>query len=668
VALSAHGRRAVSAGEDGVLCVWDLTAILAGGAPTAADDAQPAWRLATFWNYDGLHAVALRREGDLRVWKIGSGWPIPHPQAIVSVKIEGTSALYPQPTFLAGRAAEPGAPPVHTGGRTYMAPMVALTPDGRWAVAGHEHDKMVVWDLEAGSPVALLKGHTNWVQAAAITADGRRVVSGGSDGTVRVWDLPEVPPPRIPPMSRKKAKRLDRRIHYKTITHGVAMRILGEYSQWAEGVAVTADGARIVSTGDDDRLRVWNPAGMTPPRVFPDPADVYGPPVLTADGRQALVGTSAGHLRVVDLEHGTVGPRLTGHGAPAAAVALTPDGRWAVTGEGSLGLAVRVWNLATADPLPSGAEHYRYMMDVVVTPDGRRAVAASNDGMLRVWNPPGDVQPTLLPAQTQIVSAVALSADGRRLVAGGQDARLRVWDLASGAPPTVRPGHSEVVADLPNRRPARWSIYDRQEVDGLAITPDGRRAVSGGADFTVRVWDLEGRVPPVVLSDLTQCVWALAISADGQRIVSGGNGETVRVWDLGAAPGPELWPLVLSGHTAWVRAVALTPDGRRLASGSADRTVRVWDLGTPTGPALIAVLQGHTGAVLTVGLSADGRRAVSGGEDGMLRVWDVAGGSAIARYTWDAPVRYCALGPDGTVTVGDGRGQILFFTLVEPPS
>ena len=80
---------------------------------------------------------------------------------------------------------------------------------------------------------------------------------------------------------------------------------------------------------------------------------------------------------------------------------------------------------------------------------------------------------------------------------------------------------------------------------------------------------------------------AVALSADGKRAVSGSVDNTLRVWDLdGQAP-----PRVLEGHTGWVKAVALSADGKRAVSGSGDKTLRVWDLDGQTPP---RVLEGHT--------------------------------------------------------------------------
>ncbi len=64
----------------------------------------------------------------------------------------------------------------------------------------------------------------------------------------------------------------------------------------------------------------------------------------------------------------------------------------------------------------------------------------------------------------------------------------------------------------------------------------------------------------------------MALSPDGKRIISGSVDQTVKVWDSGK--GHEV--LTLKGHANGVNSVAFSPDGNRIASGSFDFTVRVW--------------------------------------------------------------------------------------------
>jgi WD40 repeat protein len=66
----------------------------------------------------------------------------------------------------------------------------------------------------------------------------------------------------------------------------------------------------------------------------------------------------------------------------------------------------------------------------------------------------------------------------------------------------------------------------------------------------------------------------VTISPDGRRALSGGVDQTIRLWDL--ATGEELH--CFRGHEGMVNGVAFSPDGRRALSGGSDRTVRLWGL------------------------------------------------------------------------------------------
>jgi hypothetical protein len=66
----------------------------------------------------------------------------------------------------------------------------------------------------------------------------------------------------------------------------------------------------------------------------------------------------------------------------------------------------------------------------------------------------------------------------------------------------------------------------------VAVSADGRTAVSGAEDDTVRVWDLDAGQCRATLEGHTNRVLGVAVSADGQTAVSGAEDHTVRVWDL----------------------------------------------------------------------------------------------------------------------------------------
>ena len=78
---------------------------------------------------------------------------------------------------------------------------------------------------------------------------------------------------------------------------------------------------------------------------------------------------------------------------------------------------------------------------------------------------------------------------------------LRLWDLESGQRIRTLEGHTE------------WVI-------AVAVTPDGRRAVSGSADRTLRLWNLgSGKKIAAFAGDGE--IGSCAVTSDGRTIVGG---------------------------------------------------------------------------------------------------------------------------------------------------
>ncbi|MDC0743518.1 AAA family ATPase [Polyangium mundeleinium] len=158
------------------------------------------------------------------------------------------------------------------------------------------------------------------------------------------------------------------------------------------------------------------------------------------------------------------------------------------------------------------------------------------------------------------------------------------------------------------------------KVNAVAITRDGRLALSASDDRTVRVWDLEAGQALFVLTGHVSAVRGVVVSADGRTAASGAADGSLFVWDLATARVTRH----LRGHTGVVHAVALAEDAGTVVSASEDGTVCVWSLSTGE---LVRTLHGHVGGVHGVAITADGRSCVSAGEDDeALWLWDVDAG------------------------------------------
>ncbi len=286
---------------------------------------------------------------------------------------------------------------------------------------------------------------------------------------------------------------------------------------------------------------------------------------------------------------------LGGHSDWVSGVAVSPDGRRAVSA--SHDNTLKVWDLETGGELRTLAGHSHWVNGVAVSPDGRHAVSASQDNTLKVWDLETGGELRTLAGHSSQVTGVAVSTDGRRAVSASRDNTLKVWDLETGGELHTLAGHSS-------------------QVTGVAVSADGRRAVSASRDNTLKLWGLETGGELRTLAGHSGEVTGVAVSPDGRRAVSASHDNTLKVWDL--ETGGEL--RTLAGHSGAVSGVAVSPDGRRAVSASWDKTLKVWDL--ETGGEL-RTLAGHSDWVSGVAVSPDGRRAVSASHDNTLKVWDL---------------------------------------------
>jgi len=290
---------------------------------------------------------------------------------------------------------------------------------------------------------------------------------------------------------------------------------------------------------------------------------------------------------------------LEGHSAYVEGVAVTPDGKWAVSA--SEDKTLKVWDLEAGRSLRTLEGHSDAVYGVAVTPDGKRAVSASWDQTLKMWDlDTGSVLRTL-GGHSNAVFGVAVTPDGKRAVSASSDGTLKVWDLDTGRALRTLKGHSA-------------------DVHGVAVTPDGKQAVSASKDKTLKVWDLATGRALRTLKGHSAEVWGAAVTPDGKRVVSASWDHTLKLWDL--ATGRVL--RTLEGHSDSVDSVVVTPDGKRAVSAS-DKALKVWDLNTGR---LLHTLEGHSAVVHGVAMTPDGRCAVSASGDRTLKVWDLAVGRA----------------------------------------
>jgi WD40 repeat protein/tRNA A-37 threonylcarbamoyl transferase component Bud32 len=278
-------------------------------------------------------------------------------------------------------------------------------------------------------------------------------------------------------------------------------------------------------------------------------------------------------------------------GGAAIAVAFAPDGR-------SLLAACADRQLHLFD-LDTGAEQRCFAQSpqeiaCIAIASATGHVLTGPGASVRIWDIATGQEAARLTGHTNAVRSIAVSRDGRQAVTGGDDRTLRLWDLHGGREIQRFAGH-------------------RAEIIGVALSDDGRFVVSAGRDQTLRLWDVRGGHEVRTFPTPRGLLFGVAFAPGGQAVASGHFDTTIRLWELES--GRELRRF--SGHRQMIAAIAMTAEGR-VISASHDRTLRVWD---PHSGSELWCCHGHTAAVTSLDVSADGRQIVSGGLDETIRVW-----------------------------------------------
>ena len=294
-----------------------------------------------------------------------------------------------------------------------------------------------------------------------------------------------------------------------------------------------------------------------------------------------------------------VAAAVAGHGGPIKAIAVSADGKTALTG--SFDYTLILWDLNTMTPLRRLVGHDA-AVDAVAFLPGDRAVSGSDDGSLILWNLADGQSVARWHAHKAKVAAVAVAPDGKHVASGGWDRKVVLWNVVTGTP--------------------RVFEGDKANVNAVAFSPDGALLASGDYDGKIMLWRMPKGTPAGTLRGNGFPVNALGFAPSGRLLAALGD-DTVRVYD----PAAKREVLRYTGHTEPVVSLAISRDGAFAASGSSRGTVEVWRTATSE---RLRSIYATAGPVWAVAFLADDARILSGGSDGTLREWSVATGVELA--------------------------------------
>ena len=259
----------------------------------------------------------------------------------------------------------------------------------------------------------------------AFHPDGSVFVTGDSGGDIKLWD----------------AKNPGRMVWNIKAHRGIDTII--------QQIAFSPDGQRIASCCMDGSLKLWNANGGDLVASFADPSlrdsivhvahDGYVTDAAFSHDGKRLV--SSGHdklLKIWDTVSGKLIRAIRGHQASVNAVKFSPDGRYiaSVSNDRSL----RIWNATTYREVDVLLGSSDAIGDVTFLPDGHSLLTRSGRN-IRFWTEFPAPSHRLLtgheswraraPNQPSAAS-IGVSADGKRIVSVHKSGLIKLWSAETG--------------------------------------------------------------------------------------------------------------------------------------------------------------------------------------------------------------------------------------------
>jgi len=315
------------------------------------------------------------------------------------------------------------------------------------------------------------------------------------------------------------------------------------------------------SPGGSEDSKKENPTAAPNPMKLPDPTVFagHGKAIVSvgfaADGKGILSAGEDETVRRWDPETGkeATASRLPVRGAKK--FVFSPDGRRVI----SHFLGTELYDLESRETVgeyPDPGNPHTGML--AYSANGKRIVLAKmsigGSVFASVWEPGVETKFKFTNhPELKDIEVVALSADGKLGASGAEDVVVRVWEVDSGK-------------ELQHWKGLRPTV--------LAFTPDGSGLLTGDSVGNLVLRDRTSKTGAEVgrFEGHTGRIAAAAFARDGSLLVTGSMDGTARVWDT--TKQKELWKL--GDHTGGVTCVALSEDRRRVLTGDKDGRVRLW--------------------------------------------------------------------------------------------
>lgn len=206
-------------------------------------------------------------------------------------------------------------------------------------------------------------------------------------------------------------------------------------------------------------------------------------------------------------------------------------------------------------------------------------------------------QLAIFEGHTHPVRSLAITSDNNYVISGGADCTVRIWDLT--------------------KKRQIGELRHKDIVFSVIITQDDRYCLSCSRDKKIKLWDIHAKQKIATYSGHVDMVMCVGVTYDNKYIVSGDEEGYIFVWNL---KGKSIYH-VMHNEDGSVNCLAVMRDNIKIVTAGSDSMIRIWNIQTSR---QLAVLNGHLDFVHSIALTQDNKYIISASRDFTIRIFNVS--------------------------------------------
>jgi serine/threonine protein kinase/WD40 repeat protein len=486
------------------------------------------------------------------------------------------------------------------------------------------HEVISTWDIKKGASSRVDHPLPDDVQVTCleITRDGKQAVITKTDGIVELWSLADgkrrMLQPKLPSLALSMTLSADGStlaVGSETVVGKGGLGVCHVWSlrepqkparEFTHPKAITAldidpAGEIIVAASNEGIAQTWDLKNMVPigAPIEIDENDNGLSCVSLHRGKQVVAaGTNSGTVYVGNYTTNELATAPLTHPGAVLNVRIAADGKSLHVGDAS-GF-MHAWNLDTAQPIHPAVKHDGEIATAKLADASGLVVSVSKHGEVQVWNSRSG-QRISQRLQHSVSDACITDDDTMLMLAPRMESFVQVWNIheamssrtfvdAPEKPLIPKPEPPENAP--PFVRSSVAAAWNRTQTHIIAADVDGHVGVFSGEKWAPFGKDF--RHAPAV--------GAVALTKDGKTAITSGRDQVVRVWNVETGEALAAMP-----HNSFVEVLALAPDDETLATFTEKGDMRVWRF--RTGEGLTPAIRHGTGFV-QARVSDDGKEVL----------------------------------------------------------